>query len=666
MSGNVYGLDLTYVKDIQYDEYGQRTRIEYGNGSVTDYTYDEHRRWLSTLHTDSKLGETLQNLKYSFDRVGNVLGYTNNCLDEDGNYTTAQSYTYDGLYQLTSATGESVYNPHRGGVPDYRTTYTQNFSFDSAGLGKMLSKTSSMTVSQGKTLGGDGLVYDLDYEYDSDFVHRLKRAGDRYYKYDESGRLTEEREGTEEETSDTTRLTRTVKKHSESVFSQDYGWGLSNDATREAQNAAKDRGSDNNTGTASGDSGFKRSYTWDEKGRLTATSDQNADVEYLYGEDNQRAVKSSDMGETLYFNNFWTWSNNSTVYNGERTAKHIFLGSERIVTKLNSAKYPTYSEESASTYYYHSDHLGSASVITDNDGREYERIEYTPYGEVWIDKASATYKTPYRFTGKERDEETGLYYFGERYLDGKVSRWLSCDPALSEYMGGTSAGCGGAYNSLNLNLYHYAGNNPIKYTDPDGNFVLSAIAAKVVGGAVIGAVAGAATSVIVQTAANMVKNGGNLQEAINNIDMKSVGAAAISGAISGAITGGVGEVSTAYNCLKGVKAIVNAGANMAGTTVGTMVDNAARDKTLSQNLVRNNLIAGGAGALSAQLSQTAAGTVVDQTGKKSSVWFETLDQAGKITSMSVKEPVDIAVNNLLKESAVSVAQESLTTTLDNK
>ncbi len=474
VSGKVYGLDLTYVKDIQYDEYGQRTRIEYGNGAVTDYTYDEHRRWLSSLHTDSRLGETLQNLSYSFDRVGNVLGYTNDCLDEVGNYTTAQTYTYDGLYQLTSVRGESVYNPHRGGVPDYKTTYTQNFSFDSSGLGKMLSKTSSMTVSQGKTLGGDGLVYELDYEYDVDYVHRLKRAGDRYYKYDESGRLLEEKEGETEEAVDTTRLTRTVKKETENVYSQDYGWGLSNEATREAQNAAKGSGSGNNTGTSSGDSGFKRTYTWDEKGRLIATSDQNADVEYLYGEDNQRAVKSSDTGETLYFNNFWTWSNNSTVYNGERTAKHIFLGSERIVTKLNSAKYPTYSEESASTYYYHSDHLGSASVITDNDGREYERIEYTPYGEVWIDKASATYKTAYRFTGKERDEETGLYYFGERYLDAKVSRWLSTDPALGEYVPGAGSdssklpGMGGVYNTVNLNLYHYAGNNPVNYTDPDG------------------------------------------------------------------------------------------------------------------------------------------------------------------------------------------------------
>jgi RHS repeat-associated protein len=323
-----------------------------------------------------------------------------------------------------------------------------------------------MTVSQGKTIGGDGLVYDLDYEYDENFVHRLKRAGDRYYKYDESGRLVEEKEGETEEQTDTTRLTRTVKKETENVYSQDYGWGLSNEATKEAQNAAKDNGNGSDGGSSSG---FKRTYTWDEKGRLIATSDQNADVEYLYGEDNQRAVKSSDTGETLYFNNFWTWSNNSTVYNGERTAKHIFLNSERIVTKLNSANNPTYSEESASTYYYHSDHLGSASVISDNDGREYERIEYTPYGEVWIDKASATYKTAYRFTGKERDEETGLYYFGERYLDAKVSRWLSCDPALSDFVAGQSNGVsGGMFNSVNMNLYHYAGNSPVVAKDPDG------------------------------------------------------------------------------------------------------------------------------------------------------------------------------------------------------
>ena len=116
--------------------------------------------------------------------------------------------------------------------------------------------------------------------------------------------------------------------------------------------------------------------------------------------------------------------------------------------------------------------MGSASLITDENGNEYQRLEYTPYGEVWVDKYSqiqeSTALLPYKFTGKERDEETGLYYYGARYLDAKYSRWLSCDPALGEYMAGSKAGMGGAYNSVNLNLYHYAGNNPIKYVDPTG------------------------------------------------------------------------------------------------------------------------------------------------------------------------------------------------------
>ena len=66
------------------------------------------------------------------------------------------------------------------------------------------------------------------------------------------------------------------------------------------------------------------------------------------------------------------------------------------------------------------------------------------------------------------DEETGLYYYGARYLDPKYSRWISVDPALGEYMSGSDAGCCGIYNPVNMSLYHYGGNNPIKYVDPDG------------------------------------------------------------------------------------------------------------------------------------------------------------------------------------------------------
>ena len=83
-------------------------------------------------------------------------------------------------------------------------------------------------------------------------------------------------------------------------------------------------------------------------------------------------------------------------------------------------------------------------------------------------------------TGKESDSETGLYYFGARYLDPKTGRWLSGDPALGEYLpsapvsdearkrNGNLPGMGGVFNYVNLHAYHYAGNNPVKYVDPDG------------------------------------------------------------------------------------------------------------------------------------------------------------------------------------------------------
>jgi RHS repeat-associated protein len=94
--------------------------------------------------------------------------------------------------------------------------------------------------------------------------------------------------------------------------------------------------------------------------------------------------------------------------------------------------------------------------------------------------ASDLAKTPFRFTGKELDEETGLYYYGARYLNPQTGMWLSADPAMGEYIPRAPVddearkynqnlpGMGGVFNYVNLHTYHYAGNNPVKLKDPTG------------------------------------------------------------------------------------------------------------------------------------------------------------------------------------------------------
>jgi RHS repeat-associated protein len=163
--------------------------------------------------------------------------------------------------------------------------------------------------------------------------------------------------------------------------------------------------------------------------------------------------------------------------------KHVYLNEDRIATKYNSEGNDNTGAEKERTYYYHSDHLGSAQVVTNWNGQIHERLEYTPYGELWIDwkgDSALEDSTPFRFTGKEMDAETGFYYYGARYLDPKTSRWISADPALGDYVpsapvneeakkrNGNLPGQGGVFNYVNLHVYHYAGNNPVKYVDPDG------------------------------------------------------------------------------------------------------------------------------------------------------------------------------------------------------
>ena len=220
---------------------------------------------------------------------------------------------------------------------------------------------------------------------------------------------------------------------------------------------------------------------------MIKSDDKLNTVIYRYGDDGQRALKFTQQSnsETLYFNSFYSVhqvAHEPNHEHGLRVSKHIFVGNSRLVTAMTHAdNHGDTTEQTEKRYYYHADHLQSAQFITNAKGEQYEHIEYTPYGELWIEEtAPGIDKLPFRFTGKELDEETGLYYYGARYLDPKYSRWLSGDPALNEYIpkapiddeskkhNENLPGMGGVFNTINLHVYHYAGNNPIKYVDPDG------------------------------------------------------------------------------------------------------------------------------------------------------------------------------------------------------
>ncbi|QOW61186.1 toxin TcdB middle/N-terminal domain-containing protein [Treponema pedis] len=464
--------EYSYVDKILYDEHSQRVYIKYGNGVETRYKYDEKRRWLDTIETENKQNQDVfQKIKYSFDPVGNVLGYTNDA----STYETTQAYKYDNLYQLISVEGESKQykgKKYFGMSPVNIAKYKQEFNFDI--IGNMMNKmsTTNLSGSRGNAYKKADLDYNLDYEYDSKYAHRLIRAGNRYYRYDGNGNITAEKDGPFSEEEEFI-FTYNYDKES-GVYSTDYGFGL--DAPKETeQTNPQDLFA------------YRRNYMWNERNLLTKSSDKNYTVHYRYGEDGQRALKYTEEGrsETLYFNNFFTI--HIPIYDkdnpqGLRVHKHIFVGNSRLVTAMtHTDNHGDNDEQKEKRYYYHSDHLGSAQFVTDWKGRQYEHIEYTPYGELWIEEtAPGIDKLPFRFTGKELDEETGLYYYGARYLDPKYSRWLSGDPALGEYIPQAPVddeakkhnenlpGMGGVYNVVNLHLYHYAGNNPVKYIDPDG------------------------------------------------------------------------------------------------------------------------------------------------------------------------------------------------------
>jgi RHS repeat-associated protein len=131
-------------------------------------------------------------------------------------------------------------------------------------------------------------------------------------------------------------------------------------------------------------------------------------------------------------------------------------GDQQYVNLLGADVFGKYVPDDAEYYYYVKDHLGSTRVVVDGSGNPKEAYEYYPFGKIARSTTSAGINVDEKFTGKELDDDNNerIYYFGRRYYDGDLGKWLSADPS--------------AYKRPELSPYNYVQNNPINRIDPDG------------------------------------------------------------------------------------------------------------------------------------------------------------------------------------------------------
>ncbi len=190
--------------------------------------------------------------------------------------------------------------------------------------------------------------------------------------------------------------------------------------------------------------------TYDAENRLLSPA---TGFSYAYDGKGERVKKCTNTGcttGTLY----WKGSGSDTLLEssvtGSGTEEYIFFNGKRVARRDAS---------NSAVHYYFSDHLGSASVITSATGTSQEESDYYPYGgeRVITNGDPNTYK----FTGKERDAESGLDNFGARYMASTMGRFMSADPSrLSVFF----------TNPQSWNRYSYVYNNPLRLTDDNGKW----------------------------------------------------------------------------------------------------------------------------------------------------------------------------------------------------
>jgi RHS repeat-associated protein len=191
--------------------------------------------------------------------------------------------------------------------------------------------------------------------------------------------------------------------------------------------------------------GIGNQPTYDAENRIAT----DAGFTYSYDADGMRMEKSSGTSGTMY----WPGPGGAMVAETDLTGtvneEYIYLNGQRIARV---------DRPSGTVHYYFSDTLGSAGVIADTSGSVQQRYFYYPYGGIVASIGSDS--NHYKFTGKERDSESGLDNFGARYYGSALSRFMSADPVVitPERF----------YDPQQLNEYAYVRNNPTTLVDPTG------------------------------------------------------------------------------------------------------------------------------------------------------------------------------------------------------
>jgi RHS repeat-associated protein len=285
-----------------------------------------------------------------------------------------------------------------------------------------------------------------------------------------------------------------------------------------------------------------RSYTYDPRDRLLAVHRDQGGVREevlsipIYNDDGDRLQKVSDKDGivTLYID-----AGYQITRQGQKRATTRLIGADgfTVATVTEGDEITAPGVPVPGTLYFHRDHLGSTSVTTDEDGGFASRMVYLPYGQPYDAGLQGPDDFRSKFQGKELDVPANLYYFGARYYDPALGRFLTPDTSLGDTYYQTDA----------LNRFAFAANNPVTFTDPTGHSVWDAIIGGVIGALEI--VAGVALDVLSDGALEPI--GGALIGAgtngitysathAGNFSWKQYGAQQGQGAAIGLVTGGFG------------------------------------------------------------------------------------------------------------------------------